>query len=114
MVGTAAGAWAAPFSPLPLAIQEVIDARVVRCCAQWPIFIGLNMLAGALRAASNALTPPPIKMLEMSMAYHQTSAPGGRLAVTVGPGQSQTVAVGARSGQPVAVEGDEYALFKAR
>lgn len=30
------------------------------------------MLAGALRAASNALTPPPIKMLEMSMAYHQT------------------------------------------
>ena len=59
-------------SPLPLAIQEVIDARVVRCCAQWPIFIGLNMLAGALRAASNALTPPPIKMLEMSMAYHQT------------------------------------------
>ena len=59
-------------SPLPLAMQEVINARVVRCCAQWPIFIGLNMLAGALRAASNALTPPPIKMLEMSMAYHQT------------------------------------------
>ena len=38
----------------------------------WPIFIGLNMLAGALRAAADALTPPPIKMLDMAMGFHHT------------------------------------------
>jgi hypothetical protein len=38
----------------------------------WPIFIAVNALAGALRAASDALTPPPIKMLEMAMGYHHT------------------------------------------
>ena len=40
------------------------------------------------------------------------SAPGARLAVTVGPGQSQTVAVGARSAQPVAVKGYENAYLR--
>ena len=38
----------------------------------WPVFIGLNVLAGALRAASDALTPPPIRMLDMAMGYHST------------------------------------------
>jgi hypothetical protein len=38
----------------------------------WPIFIALNALAVALRAASDALTPPPIKMLELAMGYHHT------------------------------------------
>ena len=38
----------------------------------WPIFIALNVLAGGLRAAADALTPPPIKMLDMAMAYHST------------------------------------------
>ena len=32
----------------------------------------LNVLAGAFRSVADALTPPPIKMLDMSMAYHQT------------------------------------------
>lgn len=38
----------------------------------WPIFIAVNALAGALRSASDALTPPPIKMLDMAMGYHHT------------------------------------------
>lgn len=38
----------------------------------WPIFIGVNVLAGVLRSAADALTPPPIRMLEMSMAYQNT------------------------------------------
>ena len=38
----------------------------------WPIFIALNALAGALRAASDALTPPPIKMLELATGFHHT------------------------------------------
>ena len=42
------------------------------------------------------------------------SAPGARLAVTVGPGQSQTVAVGARSAQPVAVKGYKNAYLRLR
>ena len=38
----------------------------------WPIFVALNVLAGMLRAGADALTPPPIKMLDMSMGYHLT------------------------------------------
>jgi hypothetical protein len=38
----------------------------------WPIFIGLNVLAGGLHAAADALTPPPIKMLDMAMGFHHT------------------------------------------
>ena len=38
----------------------------------WPIFIALNVLAGVLRAGADALTPPPIRMLDMSMGYHLT------------------------------------------
>lgn len=38
----------------------------------WPLFIGLNVLAGVLRGAADALTPPPIKMLDMAMGYHGT------------------------------------------
>jgi hypothetical protein len=38
----------------------------------WPIFVAVNALAGALRTAADALTPPPIKMLEMAMGYHHT------------------------------------------
>jgi hypothetical protein len=32
----------------------------------WPIFIAVNVLAGALRAAADALTPPPFKILDIS------------------------------------------------
>lgn len=38
----------------------------------WPVFIGLNVLAGVLRGAADTLTPPPIKMLDMAMGYHTT------------------------------------------
>lgn len=36
----------------------------------WPVFIAVNVLAGCLRSAADALTPPPIRMLDMAMAYH--------------------------------------------
>ncbi len=38
----------------------------------WPIFIGLNVIAGGLRAAADALTPPPFKMLDMALGFHHT------------------------------------------
>ena len=38
----------------------------------WPIFIGLNVLAGTLRSMADALTPPPIRMIDLGFAY-QTS-----------------------------------------
>lgn len=38
----------------------------------WPIFIAVNVLAGALRAAADALTPPPFKILDMIFGAHQT------------------------------------------
>lgn len=38
----------------------------------WPIFIGINAVAGTLRSMADALTPPPIRMLDYSVAY-QTS-----------------------------------------
>ena len=28
----------------------------------WPVLIGVNVVAGALRSAADALTPPPIKV----------------------------------------------------
>jgi hypothetical protein len=37
----------------------------------WPIFIAVNVLAGALRAAADALTPPPFKILDMIFGAHQ-------------------------------------------
>jgi hypothetical protein len=37
----------------------------------WPIFIAVNALAGALRAAADALTPPPFKILDMIFGAHQ-------------------------------------------
>ena len=39
----------------------------------WPVFIALNVIAGALRAGADALTPPPIKMLDMAMGFHHTA-----------------------------------------
>ena len=38
----------------------------------WPIFIAVNVLAGTLRSMADALTPPPIRMIDMGFAY-QTS-----------------------------------------
>ena len=38
----------------------------------WPIFIGVNAIAGVLRSAADALTPPPIRMLDHAVAF-QTS-----------------------------------------
>jgi hypothetical protein len=37
-----------------------------------PIFILVNVLAGAFRSMADALTPPPIKMIDMAFAYHTT------------------------------------------
>ena len=37
-----------------------------------PIFIGINFLAGTLRAMADALTPPPIRILDISTMYHTT------------------------------------------
>eukprot|EP00964_Phaeocystis_antarctica_P123444 scaffold87103_cov48-Phaeocystis_antarctica.AAC.1 len=78
--------------------------------------LGLKPLLVKLREQQPDLGAATREVREALMALKaesEASAPGARLAVTVGPGQSQTVAVGARSGQPVAVERDEYALFKA-
>lgn len=38
----------------------------------WPVFIGLNALAAALRGAANALTPPPIRAIQDTFGYHKT------------------------------------------
>lgn len=35
----------------------------------WPIFIGINALAGMLRSIADALTPPPVRMINMSFKY---------------------------------------------
>jgi C-methyltransferase len=37
-----------------------------------PIFIAVNAFAGALRSMANALTPPPIRMLDIGLMYHTT------------------------------------------
>ena len=39
----------------------------------WPVFIAVNMLAGALRAGADALTPPPIKLIDLTMGYQRTT-----------------------------------------
>jgi len=39
----------------------------------WPVFVGLNVLAASLRKAADALTPPPIRVLEKSFGFHQTA-----------------------------------------
>ena len=38
----------------------------------WPIFIAVNLLAGMLRAGADALTPPPIQIMDMATGYHLT------------------------------------------
>lgn len=38
----------------------------------FPIFIVLNVLAGTFRALADALTPPPIRMLEIGFAYQSS------------------------------------------
>jgi hypothetical protein len=35
-----------------------------------PIFIGINVLAGILRSMADALTPPPVRMLDIGFMYH--------------------------------------------
>lgn len=35
----------------------------------WPIFIALNTIAGAFHSMANALTPPPIRMIDYAFAY---------------------------------------------
>ena len=37
----------------------------------WPIFIAVNVLAGSLRAAADALTPPPIIMLDYAFSQQK-------------------------------------------
>jgi hypothetical protein len=37
-----------------------------------PIFIAVNALAGLLRHMADALTPPPIRMLDIAFGYHST------------------------------------------
>ena len=59
----------------------------------------------ALGGAPGSKEPAQIKMNKHTAA---SSAPGARLAVTVGHGQSQTVAVGAAQQQPVAVPRYQY------
>ena len=38
----------------------------------WPIFFAATTLAGMLKAAGDALTPPPVKMMEITFGYHNT------------------------------------------
>ena len=40
----------------------------------WPVLIVivLNALAGAFQSAADALTPPPVRCLELSMGYRNT------------------------------------------
>ena len=57
-----------------------------------------------------AIARSSAKLRASNMKYKKGlgSAPGARLAVTVGHGQSQTVAVGAAQQQPVAVPRYQY------
>jgi O-methyltransferase domain len=36
----------------------------------WPIFIAVNSLAGLLRSAADALTPPPIRAIELTYGFY--------------------------------------------
>mmetsp|Transcript_17840 Transcript_17840/g.44634 ORF Transcript_17840/g.44634 Transcript_17840/m.44634 type:complete len:106 (+) Transcript_17840:151-468(+) len=38
----------------------------------WPVFIGVNVLAGAFKHVSEALLPPPVRMLDLSGGYQLT------------------------------------------
>jgi len=35
----------------------------------WPIFIALNMLSGILRSMADAITPPPVRVIDFAFAY---------------------------------------------
>ena len=45
----------------------------------FPIFIGINVIADTLRKIADTLTPPPVRMINMSFDYMNTALAYGKL-----------------------------------